>query len=130
MKAHKTASNKAFGLLMSAICMIIAGLHFWHGEISIFWTAFAAVLLAISLLIPRVLAPLKRLWLRLAALLAIVVGPIALGLMYVLAMMPVGLLIRLSGKDLLSLRHDPLVKSYWVNRGSSGPSPASLKDQF
>jgi hypothetical protein len=37
-----------------------------------------------------VLALLKRLWLKLGALLSVVVNPIALGFMYVTAIIPVG----------------------------------------
>jgi hypothetical protein len=39
-------------------------------------------------------------------------------------------LIRLSGKDLLSLKRDPSSRSYWIDRSAGGPAPESLKDQF
>jgi hypothetical protein len=127
---QKTASNRSFGLLLAGICFMIAAIYFWRGHVSYAWTALAIVFLAISLTVPRVLAPAKRLWLKLAELLSMVVSPIALGFMYVVAMIPVGLLIRLSGKDLLSLKHDSSARSYWVNRPAGGPAPESLKDQF
>jgi hypothetical protein len=125
-----TASNRSFGLLLAAICLIITAIYFWHGHMSYAWAGLALIFLAISLTVPRVLAPAKRLWLKLAELLSVVVSPIALGLMYVLAMIPVGLLIRISGKDLLSLKRDPSARSYWINRTVGGPAPGSLKDQF
>jgi hypothetical protein len=53
-----------------------------------------------------------------------------LGFMYVVAMIPVGLLIRISGKDLLSLKRDSSASSYWIKRTAGGPAPESLKDQF
>jgi hypothetical protein len=94
------------------------------------WAAFTLIFLVASLAVPRVLAPAKRLWLKLAELLSVVVSPIMLGFMYVVAMIPVGLLIRLTGKDLLSLKRDPSARSYWINRTTGGPAPESLKDQF
>jgi Saxitoxin biosynthesis operon protein SxtJ len=104
--------------------------HWSSSRISAPWLLLAGIFLAISLLIPRVLAPVKRVWLKLAALLSIVISPIALGLAYVLAMVPVGLLIRLSGKDLLRLRREPSAPSYWIERESGSPATESLKKQF
>jgi hypothetical protein len=116
--------------LLTAICVVITAIYIWHGHMSYAWAALALVFLAISLTVPRVLAPAKRFWLKLAELLSVVVSPIALGFMYVVAMIPVGLLIRLSGKDLLSLKHDSSARSYWIKRTAGGPAPESLKDQF
>jgi hypothetical protein len=127
---QRTASNRSFGLLLAAICSIITAVSFWNGHTSYVWGCLALVFLAISLTVPRVLAPGKRLWLKLAELLSVVVSPIALGLMYVVAMIPVGVLIRLSGKDLLSLKREPSTRSYWIDRSAGGPAPESLKDQF
>jgi len=76
------------------------------------------------------LLPAKRLWLRLGRLLEVVVSPVAVGLIHVVAITPVGALIRLFGKDLLALRRDPSATSYWVTRDQRGLPPASLKDQF
>lgn len=115
---------------MAAICLAVTIIYYWVGQLSYVWAALALVFLAISLVVPRVLAPAKRLWLKLAALIHVVVSPIALGLMYIVAMIPVGLLIRLSGKDLLSLKRDASAHSYWISRAAGGPAPESLKDQF
>ena len=130
LQLQKSASNRSFGLLLGAICLIITAIYSWHGHMSYAWALSALVFLAISLTIPRVLAPAKRLWLKIAELLSIIVSPIALGLMYVVAMVPVGLLIRLSGKDLLSLKRESSARSYWIDRTAGGPAPESLKDQF
>ena len=126
---RRVPSNRSFGLLLTVICLAVSAFYYLHGQLSYVWAALGLLLLAVSLTIPRILAPAKRLWLKLAELLSRVVSPIALGLMYVFAMVPVGVLIRLSGKDLLSLRHDPSAHSYWINRSRSA-SPESLKDQF
>ena len=42
----------------------------------------------------------------------------------------VGLLARLFGKDLLSLKRDAAATSYWIKRDPPGPSPGSLTRQF
>jgi hypothetical protein len=43
---------------------------------------------------------------------------------------PVGFLMRLSGKDPLNLRYQPNSGSYWIKRIPPGPDAASFKNQF
>jgi hypothetical protein len=110
--------------------LVVAALSYWsHGHAYPYWGTSAAVLLAIALAMPRVLAPLKRLWLKLGKLLHLVVSPLILSAVYVLVFIPVGAIIRLFGKDLLSLKRDRVATSYWIER-AGGPAPESLKDQF
>jgi hypothetical protein len=127
----KVASSRSFGLVFVFVLLFVAGANYWAGgHWYFFWAALAAALLAVSLLIPRVLTPLKRLWLKLGKALNFVVSPVVVMLIYVVAVVPVGILIQLFGKDLLLLRSDHSARSYWINRSGAGPSPESLKDQF
>jgi hypothetical protein len=127
---QKVASSRSFGLLLAAVFLVVAALSYWsHGHAYAYWGTSAAILLAIALAMPRVLAPLKRLWLKLGKLLHLVVSPLILSAIYVLVFIPVGAIIRLFGKDLLSLKRDRVATSYWIGR-AGGPAPESLKDQF
>ncbi len=128
---QKNASSRSFGVLFAAVFLTIGALNYWtQGKTYIYWGAVAAALIVISLLMPRLLAPLKRIWVKLGDFLNVVVSPVVLSLTYVFAIIPVGVLIRLVGKDLLSLKHDPSTASYWIKRDLGGPTPKSLKDQF
>jgi hypothetical protein len=125
------ASSRSFGLLLAFLCLFFAALSYWaRGHAYVYWAAVGALFLVISILMPRVLAPLKRLWLRLGHLLHVVVSPVVVGLTYLAAIIPVGLLTQLAGKDLLALRRDPSAASYWVKRPLGEPRPQSLRDQF
>jgi hypothetical protein len=42
-----------------------------------------------------------------------VVGKVILGVLFVLVVTPLGMVLRLAGKDLLRLRRDPKVASHW-----------------
>jgi hypothetical protein len=128
---QKAASSKSFGFLLAAVLLTVAGLNYWsHGQAYGYWGLSAAVLLVISLVMPRILAALKRLWLRLGRFLHLIASPLVLSAIYLLVFIPIGAVIRLFGKDLLSLKRDPMATSYWVKRASGGPTPESLKDQF
>lgn len=125
------ASSRSFGLLIACFCFLLAGLSFWaRGHAYVYWGVAGALFLAVAIVMPRVLAPLKRLWLALGKLLHVVVNPVVLGLTYLLAIVPVGILTRIAGKDLLSVRKDAAAPSYWIRRPEGGPSAASLRDQF
>jgi Saxitoxin biosynthesis operon protein SxtJ len=127
---QKTASSRSFGLLLAAALLVVAALSYWaHGRAYVYWGIAGAILLVLALVMPRVLAPLKRLWLELGRFLHVVVNPLILTVVYLLAFIPAGAIIRLFGKDLLSLKPDSSATSYWITRTSS-PTPESLKDQF
>ena len=124
-------SNRSFGLLIGGVLLLVAGLHYWKDRPDFFgWLIAGVVFVAVALFVPRTLAPLRRLWLKLGHLMSIVISPIILALMYVLAIVVTGVLIRLFGKDLLSLKLKPEEASYWLKRNPPGPESKSLADQF
>jgi hypothetical protein len=109
---------------------MIAALSYWsHGHAVLYWGMAAALLLVIAIAMPRLLSPLKQLWLKLGKLLHLIASPVILGAVYLLVLIPSGAIIRLLGKDLLSLKRDGAAASYWIER-AGGPAPESLKDQF
>lgn len=131
MRAHASGGNRSFGLLFAGVCAALGGLAYSrHGGSYPAWIALALVFLVISLSMPRVLGPLQRGWLRLAGYLARVVNPLVLGILYVAIIVPVGTLMRLFGKDPLTMRRDAASASYWVERTGGGPGRDSLKEQF
>ena len=76
------------------------------------------------------LAPLNRLWMKFGGLLHRFVSPIVLGLLFFVVITPMGLAMRMLGKDPLKLRADTQSKSYWIDRTPPGPRPDSFIDQF
>jgi hypothetical protein len=79
---------------------------------------------------PGLLAGLNRQWTKLGVLLGKVVSPIALGLLFYCAIAPLGIVMRLAGKDPLRLKFDRAAESYWIRREPPGPAPDSMTNQF
>ncbi len=50
-----------------------------------------------------------------------VMGRVLLSMVFLLVVTPLGLLLRLTGKDLLQLRRDPNVATYWRKAKPGGP---------
>lgn len=127
------SSERAFGIVM-AVFFAIVGL--WPLVVGAapgprWWAlAVAAIFGALALIRPAALAPLNRLWLRFGLLLAKIVSPVVLGLLFYATVAPIGLVMRAFGKDPLRLRRDPAAKSYWIPREPPGPTPDTMKNQF
>ena len=125
------SSDRAFGLVFAAVFLLIAGWPLWHGQAVRWWSVGAAAAFALAALLkPSLLARPNRLWMRLGLVLAKIVSPLALGLLYYAVLAPFGLLVRLTGKDPLRLRRDPAASSYWIARKPPGPPPDSMTNQF
>jgi hypothetical protein len=134
----KGSSDRGFGLtvggMLLAIAAVRAGLHLWDGTAPGWFEAtLAAVgfpLLAFGLAAPARLAPLNRAWTRLGLILFKVVNPLVLGLIYLTTIVPIGLSMRLLGRDLLNLKIDRAATSYWLVRDPPGPATDTMIRQF
>jgi len=127
----KVGSDRGFGLVFAGFFTLMSGLSWWRGHTSWHWALpLAAVFLVVALTVPKILNPLNRLWLKFGLLLYKVVNPIVLGLLFFATIAPIGLVMRLSGKDFLRLKLDRDAKSYWIERAPPGPPPQSMRNQF
>ena len=125
------SSNRTFGLAFSGFFLIVGLLPLMHGNPFRYWAlAAAGALLVPTILAPAVLAPFNRLWMKLGELLHRIVSPVALAMLFFCVVTPIGLLLRLLGKDVLRLRFDRAASTYWITRTPPGPSAESLKNQF
>jgi Saxitoxin biosynthesis operon protein SxtJ len=121
-------ANRRFGLILVAVCIILYTLGFQYGSGHVTWLIVAAFLLLITLLMPRVLQPLKELWMKVGGLLHKVVSPILLSLFYFLGVVPIGLVMKMLRTDPLRLK--PNQKTYWIERKPPGPEPKTMAELF
>lgn len=127
----KGSSDRSFGFVF-AIVFLLIGLYPLLGEggLRLWSLIIAGIFLVLALVTPGILASANRLWMKFGMLLHRIVSPIALGIVFYLAVMPTGLLMRLLGKDPLRLRMDATTDSYWIRRDPPGPAAESLNNQF
>jgi len=101
--AHKTTPRqlRSFGLLVGGIFGFI-GLWpmVWRHQNPRLWAVTLAVILVVPALVaPRTLAPAHRAWMKLAEMLAWINTRILLGLVFFVVVTPIGLLMRMLGRD-------------------------------
>ena len=125
------SSDRTFGWVMTAFFSLVGLWPLLHGHAWRGWAlALAAIFALAAWLMPRLLAPLNRLWTRLGLLLHKITNPIVLGLAFYGVIAPIGLLMRLTGRDPLRLKRDAASASYWIERQPPGPPPSSFPRQF
>lgn len=81
----------------------------------------AAYFLLASLLVPRTLTLVERLWMAFGRRMSVGMTYVILTLAFYLVITPFGCLLRLFGKDLLQLKFDRQMTSYWGPVESDGP---------
>lgn len=125
------SSDRMFGFVFAVFFLIVALFPLLSGGPPRRWGLIVSFLFAaIALIVPAILAPLNKLWMRFGWLLHKLVNPIVLGVLFYAVVMPTSILMRLFGKDPLRLNLDPSAKSYWIKRDPPSPQPDSMKNQF
>lgn len=122
------SSDKGFGIVFAAVFLLLGLYPLSKGNDPRIWAICCSALFLLSaLFFPKALSVPNRLWGRLGELLGAVVAPVMMALIFFVVMTPIGLFIRLTGKDLLKSKLDKGAKTYWNERDTK---VGSMKDQF
>ena len=130
-KTLRLPSNRSFGWTFSGIFLVVGVYGLWRGGAALSWLlALAALTAAVTLTREAWLSPLNRAWMRLGELLGRVVSPLVLGLVFFGVFTPVGVVMRLCGRDAMARRFAPDLKTYWLKRDPPGPADDSYRNMF
>ena len=114
---HKKSSNRSFGILFF---LVFLGFGLWPitKEMSpnIYLIIISAIFLILGLLNSKLLSPLNNLWIKFGEMLGKIIAPIVMAVVYFLILTPISLLVRLFGKDLIEMKFNNNIKSYWIKR--------------
>ena len=123
-------SNHKFGYFFTFI-FFVASMYFLFKEINIAFYilgTFSIVFFLVTIFKAEILRPLNKLWMGLGLVLGMIVSPIVMGAIFFIIFTPIGILMRLFGRDelLLQFKTKP---SYWFERNKNIQSN-SLRSQF
>ena len=123
----KKSSNRSFGIVFFVVFLLIALYPLiYDGEIRLWSLIISVIFLILGLLDSKILAPLNKIWFKFGILLGKIVSPLIMGIIFFLVVTPIGLIMRLLGKDVLNLKYNKN-KSYWIEK--NGPK-SKMKNQF
>jgi hypothetical protein len=130
-KPANRSSDRVFGVFFALLSLGVGAWPMATGGRPIH--AFLGIGLALAVVAavqPKLLSPFNRLWFEFGLLLHKLISPVVLGLIYLTSVVPVGLAMRMFGKDPLRRRFEPELQSYWIPRDPPGPQADSLPRQF
>ena len=123
----KISSNRSFGIVFFVVFFLIALYPLINNEEIRIWSLIISLIfLILGLINSKILTPLNKLWFKFGILLGKVVSPIIMGIIFFLVVTPIGVIMRLLGKDLLNLKYNKN-KTYWIEK--NGPK-SKMKNQF
>ena len=120
---------RKFGLTMAGAFGLFGGIAAWRGHGVWVWLLSAAVFfLVFGLILPMALKPIQKVWMTLALMMGWVMSRVLLCVVFFIAVTPIGLFMRLSGKDILDMRPAGRRDSYW--RPHKSRKKEEYEDQF
>ena len=124
---RKVNSNRSFGIVFFIVFLIVS---FWptiEGQSLRIWAlTVSLIFLVLGLLNSKLLSPFNLIWVKFGEVLGRIIAPIAMGVVYFIIITPIGLFMRLIGKDLLRTKFSKN-NSYWIKREKN---IGSMKRQF
>ena len=131
-KAPSRRELLVFGSLFALFFGLIGGLIWWKFEAPtaayVVWSIAAAITIVFYAL-PPIRKPIYLAWIHLAVPIGWVISHVAMALIYYLVFTPIGLIMRLFGRDPMERRFDRSAASYWVEHNPAG-EPGRYFRQF
>lgn len=124
-------SNRNFGFTMAAVFALIGLFGLYKGSSHApLWLCVAVILAALTFWRPQSLGFANRNWLKLGLLMYRVVNPAIMAILFFGAILPIGLMMRLFGKDFLHLGRDRSSRTYWLPRSDPRSPSEAMRQQF
>ncbi len=115
-------SLREFGLVTGGMLALVFGLllpWIWNADSWPIWPwIVAAILSLIALTMPHILQPVYHWWMKLAHILGWINTRILLSIVFFVIFLPVGIILRLLGKDPMARKLDQDLNSYRVESKS------------
>ena len=128
MDEVKLGSNRSFGIVFFIVFVLIAIYPIINqGELRIWSLIISLFFLVLGLFNSKILTPLNKLWFKFGLFLGKIISPIIMGIIFFVVVTPIGLIMRLLGKDILNLKLNKKENSYWIKK--DGPK-SKMKNQF
>jgi hypothetical protein len=122
---------RSFGITFGIILLIIAGFLYYQEKDSFkLFIYLAGSSSCLGILLPIILKPFYMVWMIFAVILGWFMTRIILSLLFFLVITPIGLTMRLLGKDFLGLKIKSSNESYWNKRDKENELNQDYQKQF
>jgi hypothetical protein len=124
---HLTRDFAVFMLIALSLLSVVAVRRGVTLPLALVPGACGVVLGLLAVVRPTVVRPIAQGWAWIGHVLGRLTTPIILAVVFALVVVPLGLLMRVFGQDLLRLRRDPRAPSYWIERKKRTFDPSDFE---
>ena len=122
---------RSFGITFGIIFLIIAGFLYYQEKDSFqLFIYLAGSFSGLGFILPILLKPFYMVWMIFATILGWFMTRLILSLLFYIIITPIGLFLKILGKDLLDLKEQENKKSYWTIRNSEMEKNQNYEKQF
>jgi saxitoxin biosynthesis operon SxtJ-like protein len=132
MERDSRSELRRFGLTVGGAFVVLGAISWWRGHVvppRVLW-ALGVLLIVPGLARPTALAPVRRVWMRGAALLGDVNSRVILTAVFYLVIAPVGFVLRRFVRDPLDRSLADARASNWIKRERGPVDRARYEQQF
>ena len=130
IKEDKTTLRK-FGFTVGTVLLLVGIVLYLIGKSSsVVFGGIGVLLILFGLTLPNILKPLNKIWMSLAVILGWFMSRVILFILYYVIITPIGIFLKLIGKDFLQLKIDKSSKSYWETREKKIAEQIDYERQF
>ena len=123
----KLGSNRSFGIVFFIVFLLISLYPLINDNDLIIWSlVISLIFLFFGLLNSKILTPLNKAWFKFGIFLGKLISPIVMGAIFFLVVTPIGLFMRILGKDLINLEYNTK-NTYWIEKNSL---KSKMRNQF
>tara|TARA_B100000029_G_scaffold215974_1_gene213794 strand:+ start:52 stop:447 length:396 start_codon:yes stop_codon:yes gene_type:complete len=113
----KISSNRSFGIVFFLVLFLIGIWPVLSNESIRVWLIIVGfVFLVLGLINSNVLTPLNKIWCKFGILLGNIISPIVMLIIFFLIITPMSIILRIFKKDILKLKTDKNILTYWIDR--------------
>ena len=122
---------RSFGVIIGIILLLVAGFLFYREKESFqIFLYIAGAFIGFGLIIPIILKPIYIVWMTFAVILGWFMTRVILSLLFYVIITPIGVVLRIFGKDFLELKKQSVQGSYWNQRDSNLEKNQNYEKQF
>ena len=122
---------RSFGVTIGIILLLIAGFLFYKEKESFqLFIYIASSFIGIGFIIPILLKPIYIIWMTFAIILGWFMTRVILSLLFFVIITPIGIILRLFGKDFLDIKKQATEESYWNIRTNGHLEKENFEKQF
>ena len=123
----KISSNKSFGIVFAIVFFLIGLWPIIKSDDIRIWSLIVSIIfLILGIMNSSILTPLNKIWFRFGIFLGNFIAPVVMGIIFFFVVTPIGLIMRLLGRDLIKLKKNN-ENSYWIEKKDT---ESSMKKQF